>query len=212
MRVFVVESHDIFRRGLCHSLASHDAITEVRSAGSVQEAWTDGGMHDSQLVIVDLGMPGALELVRQLRESTQARVLASAADCTEGTLVSVVAAGAVGILDRDTLSSDTLQAAVQAVAAGTGVLDSRLLGTLLGGITRASRDVLEPRGLSLARLSDREQQVLRLVADGHPTREVARRMRYSERTIKNVIHDVVTKLNVRTRSQAVALAVREGLI
>ena len=87
-----------------------------------------------------------------------------------------------------------------------------LLGTLLRGITRASREVLEPRGLSLSRLTAREQEVLRLVAEGHPTREVANRLCYSERTIKNVIHDVVTKLNARTRSQAVALAVRERLI
>jgi DNA-binding NarL/FixJ family response regulator len=72
--------------------------------------------------------------------------------------------------------------------------------------------VLEPRGLSLTRLNAREQQVLRLVAEGLPIREVAVQLRYSERTIKNVIHDVVTKLNVRTRSQAVAQAVREGLI
>ena len=65
---------------------------------------------------------------------------------------------------------------------------------------------------ALSRLTSREQEVLRLVAAGHPTREVARRLCYSERTIKNVIHDVVTKLNARTRSQAVAEAVREGLI
>jgi DNA-binding NarL/FixJ family response regulator len=63
-----------------------------------------------------------------------------------------------------------------------------------------------------ARLTDREQQVLALIADGHPTREVAQQLCYSERTVKNVLHDVVTKLNARSRSQAVAFAVREGLI
>ena len=72
--------------------------------------------------------------------------------------------------------------------------------------------MLEPRGLSLSWLTTRERQVLRLVADGHPTREVAMQLCYSERTIKNVIHDIVTKLNARTRSQAVAEAVRAGLI
>jgi DNA-binding CsgD family transcriptional regulator len=72
--------------------------------------------------------------------------------------------------------------------------------------------VLEPRGLSLSWLTAREKQVLRLVADGHPTREVARQLCYSERTIKNVIHDAVMKLNARSRSQAVAEAVRAGLI
>ena len=63
-----------------------------------------------------------------------------------------------------------------------------------------------------ARLTDREQQVLSLIAAGHPTREVAQQLCYSERTVKNVLHDVVTKLNARSRSQAVAFAVREGLI
>jgi DNA-binding NarL/FixJ family response regulator len=61
-------------------------------------------------------------------------------------------------------------------------------------------------------LTDREQQVLALIAAGHPTREVAQELSYSERTVKNVLHDVVTKLNARSRSQAVAFAVREGLI
>jgi DNA-binding NarL/FixJ family response regulator len=62
------------------------------------------------------------------------------------------------------------------------------------------------------RLSDRELRVLALIAEGHPTREVAQQLCYSERTVKNVLHDIVTKLNVRSRSQAVAHAVRDGLI
>ena len=61
-------------------------------------------------------------------------------------------------------------------------------------------------------LTDREQRVLTLIAAGHPTREVAQELCYSERTVKNVLHDVVIKLNARSRSQAVAHAVREGLI
>jgi DNA-binding NarL/FixJ family response regulator len=66
--------------------------------------------------------------------------------------------------------------------------------------------------MSLSLLTTREQQVLASVAEGLPTREVARRLHYSERTVKNVLHDVVTKLGARSRSQAVAEAVRQGLI
>jgi DNA-binding NarL/FixJ family response regulator len=86
-----------------------------------------------------------------------------------------------------------------------------ILGTLLRGISRAAQQA-DGTAPALARLSDRERDVLRLVAQGLPTREVAAQLCYSERTIKNVIHDVVTKLNARTRSQAVAHAMRDGLI
>ena len=212
MSVLVVESHDIFRRGLVECLTEHELIARVVEAGSIKEAWTDPAMRDVDLALVDHGLPGSLEFIRQLRDATSARAVACASNCPEADIVSTVAAGAIGVLDRATLSRESLSAAVQAAAAGAGYLDSGLLSTLMAGISRASRDVLEPRGISLARLSEREQQVLRLIADGHPVNEVARRLRYSERTIKSVIHDIVTKLSVRTRSQAVALAVREGLI
>ena len=96
----------------------------------------------------------------------------------------------------------------KAAANGNGVVTPDLLGELLRG---ASQDGADPRP-AVAQLTDREQRVLSLIAAGHPTREVARELCYSERTVKNVLHDVVTKLNARSRSQAVAFAVREGLI
>ena len=118
-------------------------------------------------------------------------------------------AGAVGYLRKDTLTTESLGAAVRAAANGAGVMEPELLGNLLRGISPES---LEPARPATAQLTDREQQVLSLIAAGHPTREVAQQLSYSERTVKNVLHDVVTKLNARSRSQAVAFAVREGLI
>ena len=85
-------------------------------------------------------------------------------------------------------------------------MEPELFGNLLKSVT------LEPDRPPIATLTDREQQVLALIAAGHQTREVAEQLCYSERTVKNVLHDVVTKLNARSRSQAVAFAVREGLI
>ena len=108
---------------------------------------------------------------------------------------------------------DGLRAAA-GVELGDHVVQDVLDGPL--GIAQLLRDLLD--GLAAndrraaARLTDREQQVLSLIAEGHPTREVAEQLCYSERTVKNVLHDVVTKLNARSRSQAVAHAVREGLI
>ena len=143
-----------------------------------------------------------------MTEATGARVLVCTAEASEDAVLAALQAGAVGFLRKDTLTPEALAAAVQAAASGAGVVAPDLLGSLLRGVTAEG---LNGRP-TLARLTEREQQVLALIAKGHPTREVALELCYSERTVKNVLHDVVTKLNARSRSQAVAHAVREGLI
>jgi DNA-binding NarL/FixJ family response regulator len=212
VKVFVLDPYLIYRRGLTSCLATADGITGVSEAGSVGEAWTHPELRASTVVVVDHALAGGIEFIRNVSQATGARVLVCSSRTSESEVVATVAAGSIGYVCKDTLTPESLIAAVRAAATGSGVMAPELLGTLLRGISRAQAMVLEPRGLSLTRLSTREQQVMRLVADGHPIREVAEQLCYSERTIKNVIHDVVTKLNVRTRSQAVACAVREGLI
>ena len=211
--VFVVDSHSIYRRGLTSCLRGAPDLTAVAEAGSVREAWQNPALTEADVTVVDPDeLTGAVEFIRQVTETNGSQVLICSARCKEHDVLSCVQAGAVGYLAKDNLTPEALTSAALAAANGAGVMTPELLGTLLRGISRVSREVLEPRGVSLSPLSAREQEVLRLVADGHPIREVAQRMSYSERTIKNVLHDVVIKLNVRTRSQAVALAAREGLI
>jgi DNA-binding NarL/FixJ family response regulator len=151
-------------------------------------------------------MPGGPDFVGAVGESTGARVIVCSSHCAEDAVLAALQAGAVGVLRKDTLTTDSLATAVRAAANGTGVVTPELLRDLLDGLAAGlERPVV-------ARLTDREQQVLSLIAEGHPTREVAEQLCYSERTVKNVLHDVVTKLGARSRSQAVAHAVREGLI
>ena len=212
LKLFILDPHSIYRSGLAAALSAVDEVDGVAEAGTVDDAWKHPDLPASDVVIVDHDLAGGMEFIRKVRETTGARVLVCSSKSEEHEVLAVTQAGAVGYLCKETLTPDTLIAGVRAAASGAGVMTPEVLGSLLRGISRVSREVLEPRGLSLSRLTAREQQVLRLVAEGHPTREVARRLCYSERTIKNVIHDVVTKLNARTRSQAVAEAVREGLI
>jgi DNA-binding NarL/FixJ family response regulator len=127
-------------------------------------------------------------------------------------LLDAVEAGACGLVRRNEATGQALVAAVRTAARGDGMLPSDLLGRLLMQVSKLQRQVLAPHGLSLGGLSDREVAVLRLVAEGFDTSEIARQLAYSERTIKNVIHDVTTRLQLRNRSQAVAYALREGLI
>jgi DNA-binding NarL/FixJ family response regulator len=212
VKILILDPHSIYRGGLAACLSSMDEVDAVGEAGTVGDAWENGAMTGADVVLLDHDLPGGHEFIRKVRETTSARVLVCSSRCDEHEVLAATQAGAVGYLCKDTLTPEALVAGVRAAASGAGVMAPEVLGSLLRGISRVSREVLEPRGLSLSRLTSREQEVLRLVAEGHPTREVARRLCYSERTIKNVIHDVVTKLNARTRSQAVAEAVRAGLI
>ena len=121
-------------------------------------------------------------------------------------------AGVAGLLRRCDASADMLVRTIVKVASGEGEVPPDLLGRLLDQVGRLQRQVLAPRGLTFTGLTPRETEVLRLVADGLDTGEIALRMCYSERTVKNVLHDLTTRLQLRNRTHAVAYAVREGLI
>jgi DNA-binding NarL/FixJ family response regulator len=205
VKIFVVDPHTIYRRGLSVCLETLPEAESVAQAGSVRTAWEDEALFAADLVIVDPEMPGGPDFVGAVAEAAGAPVLVCSSVTTEASVLAALQAGAAGVLRKDTLTTDSLANAVRAVVDGTGVVTSELLRELLDGIATDDK----PAG---ARLTDREQQVLSLIAAGHPTREVAQELCYSERTVKNVLHDVVTKLNARSRSQAVAHAVREGLI
>jgi len=208
VNLFVLDPHTIYRRGLAACLEQLPGVERVAEAESVREAWEHPDLFASDLVILEQSMAGGPDFIGAVSEATGARVIVCTADPSEDAVLAALQAGAVGFLRKDSVTPEALGAAVQAAASGAGVLAPDLLGSILRGV---GADGGNGRP-SLARLTEREQQVLALIAKGHPTREVAQELCYSERTVKNVLHDVVTKLNARSRSQAVAHAVREGLI
>jgi DNA-binding NarL/FixJ family response regulator len=205
VKVFVVDPHSIYRRGLAASLELLDEVESVAHAGSVRDAWEHPALFASDIVLLDQTMDGGPDFIAGVAEATGASVIACSSESTEDAVLATIQAGAIGFLRKDTLTPERLAAAVQAAASGSGVVAPDLLAGLLRSIGTEAKP-------SPSRLNEREQQVLTLIAAGHPTREVAEQLCYSERTVKNVLHDVVTKLNARSRSQAVAFAVREGLI
>jgi len=207
MKLYVVDPHTIYRRGLAVCLECLPEVESVGQAAGIRDAWEDEALFAADLVIVDHVMPGGRDFVAAVGEAAHAPVVVCSSECSEETVLAALQAGAAGVLRKDTLTTDSLASAVRAAVDGTGVVTSELLHDLLEGLSQNGDG--KP---AASRLTDREQQVLSLIAAGHPTREVAQQLCYSERTVKNVLHDVVTKMGARSRSQAVAHAVREGLI
>ena len=151
-------------------------------------------------------------VVRALRRGDQPRIVLVATTIDESTLVAAAEVGVGGLLRRADATADALVRTIARVEAGEGEVPPDLLGRLLEQVGRLQRQVLAPRGLAFSGLTPRETEVLRLVAEGHDTAEIAALMCYSERTVKNVLHDLTTRLQLRNRTHAVAYAMREGLI
>lgn len=127
-------------------------------------------------------------------------------------LFEAVDLGVCAILPRHEATSVRLARAVRSAAAGEAAIPADMLGRFLTQIGKIQQEVLTPRGLRPTGMADREVKILRLVADGMDTKEIANQLCYSERTVKNVLHDVTSRFQLKNRSHAVAYAVREGLI
>ena len=164
------------------------------------------------IVIADDVDAETTRIVTAIQRNGCPRVVLVATRLDDAAVLAAVEAGACALLRRGEASPERLAAAVQSAAAGDGTIPPDLLGRLLAQVGRLQRDVLAPRGLTMAALGARELDVLRLVADGLDTNEIAEKLCYSERTVKNVIHDVTMRLNLRNRSHAVAYAMRQGLL
>jgi DNA-binding NarL/FixJ family response regulator len=164
------------------------------------------------VVIVDTTDDSTLQWLRALHAECTLPIVMIIGRVDPSALVCLVESGVRGVLSRAEVTPDRLARAVQLAAAGQGDLPPALVRHLLDHVGPRNPNQLSPRGLSFAGLTGRERDVLRLMADGMSTREVAAELAYSERTIKVVVQDLMLRLNVRNRTQAVACAVRNGWI
>jgi DNA-binding NarL/FixJ family response regulator len=211
VKVFLIDAHAIYRIDLLASLSAMSDVEQIHEASTIEKAWASRALLEADIVVLDPDLEGGYQFIRDVREAIAAQVVVCSAMRDEHALLAAVQAGAVAFGSKDTPSAETLATGIRAASTGADVIAPELLGALLQRLSGSPRD-LEPRGLSLSWLTARESQVLRLVANGRPTREVARQLCHSGRTIKSVIHDVIAKLNARSRSHAVAEAGRASLI
>ena len=201
--VYVAACDPLSRDGVASQLRGHGVeIVDERGLGTDVVA----------VVVVDEMDEQAVGDVRLLRRRGVEHVVVVAARLDDAGLLAAAEAGASGVLRRGQATPQSLLATIRSAAAGEGSLPPDLLARLLGQVGRLQRQVLAPRGLTFSGLTEREVRVLRLLADGLDTAEVGRQLFLSERTVKNVVHDVTSRLHLRNRTHAVAYALRQGLI
>jgi DNA-binding NarL/FixJ family response regulator len=202
--VYVYARDRVSQMGIASELRGRPEV-RLLEAGDVDQAAVAG-------VAAEEIDEETVRVARALQRNGCPKVVLVVTRADEASVLAAVEAGVSGLVRRSEATAESLVAAIRNAAGGDGTLPADLLGQLLNAVGRLQRQVLAPRGLTFTGLTEREVKVLRLVADGMDTSEIASSLAYSERTIKNVIHDVTMRLNLRNRTHAVAYALRQGLI
>jgi DNA-binding NarL/FixJ family response regulator len=183
------------------------ARPEVRVVGDREVA----AAHIAVLV-VDAVDAESVRVVRAIQRNGCRRVLLVVSHLDRPGLLAGIDAGVCWFLGRSETRPDTLLQGIRTAVTGDGTVPADLLGRLLREVSLVDQPAPALRGISSSRLSDREVEVLNLLSEGHPTSEVARRLCYSERTVKNVLLHMTRRHHLRNRTHAVAYALRQGFI
>lgn len=202
--VAVHASDPVVEAGLRSQLGQQENLDVV--------AWADGVPADVLVSSSERLSKDQVLLLRKIAAETPKPVVLVVSQIAEEEVMIAVECGVVAVLPRSLATGDRLAHAVEAAAAGGAVLPPSVLGDLLKHVQRLQQEVLNPMGLNAAGLTTKEVDVLRLMADGLDTAEIANVMCYSERSVKHIIHCVTRRLNLKNRPHAVAYAVRAGII
>ena len=197
--VLIVDDHEVVRVGLQTLLGRRKDLSVLGAVGTGAEAVSVASEKRPDVVVMDVRMPGenGIEACREIRSilpDTKVLMLTSYAD--EDAVLASILAGASGYLLKDTTGQDLAEAILR-VAAGASLLDPAVTGLVLSRLKAE-------RGPSAGALSERERQILELIAQGKTNREIGRALFLAEGTVRNLVSGILAKLGVGTRAEAAA--------
>jgi DNA-binding NarL/FixJ family response regulator len=210
--VLLVDDHDLFRSGL-RSLLEEQGLQVAGEADNGQTALRLVSELAPDVVVMDLNMPGltGVETTRQLTGiAPHTRVVVLTISVDDEDVMDAVMAGACGYLLKDS-SIDELIAGIRAAAGGESLISPHIASKLLQRLRAQTADVAAARTIR-TELSERELEVLRLIAIGKDNAEIARELFISPKTVKNHISNILMKLQIENRIQAAVYAVRSGIV
>jgi DNA-binding NarL/FixJ family response regulator len=216
IRALIVDDHALFRRGLEMVLEAEPDIELVGQASDGEEAVRKAGESLPDVVLMDIRMPrsSGIEACRALKDvAPSAKIVMLTISDEEEDLFEAIRAGASGYLLKD-IPLDEVAETVRAVNGGQSLINPSMAGKLLTEFAALARreDEERPQQVPAPRLTDREIQVLKLVARGMNNRDIAKELFISENTVKNHVRNILEKLQIHSRMEAVMVAVREKLI
>jgi NarL family two-component system response regulator LiaR len=208
IRVLIVDDHAIVRKGIRALLAEVECIQVVGEAGNGQDAVALANDLKPDVILMDLVMPGVdgIEAIRRITSrQEQARILVLTSFASDDKVFPAIKAGALGYLLKDSEPADLLQA-IQQVHRGEPSLHPIIASKVLREMQHPSRHPPTPDPLT-----DRELQVLRLVAKGLGNQEIAEQLVVTEATVRSHVSNILSKLHLANRVQATLYALQEGL-
>jgi NarL family two-component system response regulator LiaR len=208
--VLVVDDQPVVRQGVRAFLATQPDLAVVGAAGSGEEALRLVAEHAPDVVLVDLVMPGmdGVETTRRLRQlSPRTQVLVLTSYDQDEHIFPAIRAGALSYLLKE-IGPEELADAIRRAARGEAVLHPRVAARVVQELHGTRKDQPNP----FVDLSERELEVLRLIAGGLTNEEIAERLVISEKTVKSHVSNILAKLHVADRTQAAVFAWREGVV
>jgi two-component system, NarL family, response regulator DevR len=207
LRVMLVDDHEIVRRGIQQLLDAEEDLRVVAEAGTVRDAVSEAAIAKPDVVVMDVRLAGGsgIEATREIRSSlpeTKVLMLTSFAD-DEAVLASILA-GASGYVLKQ-IQGDALLRAIRAVGRGESLLDSQVTAPILERLRKGKHLVGDEK---LQRLSGQEERILAMLAEGRTNREIGDELNLAEKTIKNYVSSILSKLGVNRRAEAAAYFVR----
>ena len=211
IRILLVDDHEVVRVGLRALLSSHPGLSVVDDAASGRDAVEKALCYKPDVVIMDLRLPekDGVEAIRTIRaKCPQIRILVLTAFSDDQLLFDAVAAGANGYILKE-INGEKLVEALRALARGESLLDSRVTERIL---RRFKEGPLRPETTAFSSLSFQERRILTLIVDGKSNREIGVQLHLSEKTVRNYVSQILSKLGLQSRTQAAAYALRHHLV